>query len=240
VRAERVPTSLPVFDAELDDLPAEVRWREWMGRVEAAVFASADPVPREVLSRLVGRSCVLDDLIADIRAELKGRPYDLVPVAGGWQHRTRPRFAPAIRQANRPAVSGPKGDLTRLEMLVLAAIAYQQPVTRSALSLSLGREVSRDVLARLKQLGLVGAGPRTPVRGAPLTYVTTAGFLSAFNLASLQDLPEIDAAMSGELASADVDHHARDSLDGDVEADLPSVADAFAVDDQPDEPSDIW
>ena len=32
------------LDTELEDLPAPARWREWMGRVEAAIFASAEPV----------------------------------------------------------------------------------------------------------------------------------------------------------------------------------------------------
>lgn len=186
-----------MFDAELADLPHEVRWREWMGRVEAAVFASADPVPRETLARLVGKSCVLDELIADIRDELKGRPYELASVAGGWHHRTRPHFAEAVRAAsNVPGRDGPP-DLTKLEALVLATIAYRQPVTRAVLSETLGRDVSRDVLARLKRIGLIGGGPRAPVAGAPLTYVTTPAFLSAFGLATLRDLPEIDGI--GEL-----------------------------------------
>lgn len=62
------------FDAELAHLPAELRWREWMGRVEAVIFAAPEPVPREVLARVVGRDCSLDLLIDDIRAELRGRP----------------------------------------------------------------------------------------------------------------------------------------------------------------------
>jgi segregation and condensation protein B len=44
----------------------------------------------------VGPQCNLDLVIADIRAELHGRPYDLVAVAGGWHHRTRRQFADAI------------------------------------------------------------------------------------------------------------------------------------------------
>ena len=40
-----------VFDRELDDLPQELRWREWMGRVEAVLFASASPVGRDELAR---------------------------------------------------------------------------------------------------------------------------------------------------------------------------------------------
>jgi segregation and condensation protein B len=181
-----------LFDPELTGMPEEIRWREWMGRVEAAVFASAEPVPREALARLVGRDCVLDDLIADICDELRARPYELVFVAGGWQHRTKARFADAVRAAAKIPERNEVPDLTRLEALVLAAIAYRQPITRAALSGILGQNVSRDILARLKRIGLIGGGPRAPFPGAPLTYMTTAGFLSRFGLGTLRDLPEIE------------------------------------------------
>jgi hypothetical protein len=45
------------FDAELAELPQELRWREWMGRVEAVIFASPTPVSREALARVVGPEC---------------------------------------------------------------------------------------------------------------------------------------------------------------------------------------
>jgi segregation and condensation protein B len=32
-----------LLDVELADLPSAARWREWMLRVEAAIFASARP-----------------------------------------------------------------------------------------------------------------------------------------------------------------------------------------------------
>src|SRR5580692_2020855 len=73
-----------LLDVQLADLPAAARWREWMLRVEAAIFASARPVPREALVRLVGQDCRFDDLIADLTHELRGRPYDLALVAGGY------------------------------------------------------------------------------------------------------------------------------------------------------------
>src|SRR5271166_5041982 len=60
------------LDRELDDLPAPARWREWMGRVEAAIFAAAEPVLRENLARVVGKACNLELIIADIRDELRG------------------------------------------------------------------------------------------------------------------------------------------------------------------------
>jgi segregation and condensation protein B len=86
-------------DADLDALAAELRWREWMDQVEAVIFASKEPVSREVLARVVGPGCKLDLVIEDIRAELRGRPYDLVAVAGGWHLRTRKQFADAIHLA---------------------------------------------------------------------------------------------------------------------------------------------
>ena len=73
-----------LFDADLVDLPQAMRWREWMGRIEAAIFASPEPVTRDALTKLVGRACNLDDLISDIRDELRARPYELVQVAGGY------------------------------------------------------------------------------------------------------------------------------------------------------------
>ena len=68
-----------------------------MLRIEAAIFASARPVPREALVRLVSENCRFDELIADLIHELRGRPYDLVQVAGGYALRTKTRFGPAIR-----------------------------------------------------------------------------------------------------------------------------------------------
>jgi segregation and condensation protein B len=178
------------LDTELADLPPELRWREWMGRIEAAIFASAEPVPREVLAKLVGQTCVLDDLIADIRDELKARPYELVAIAGGWQHRTRPRFIEAIRAASKlPDRSAP--DLSKAELEVLALIAYRQPISRERLSDIAGRAISRDTLAWLKQQDLITTGPRLAQPGAPATYVTTGRFLEVFGLASLDELPEM-------------------------------------------------
>jgi len=201
------------FDAELADLPAELRWREWMGRVEAAIFASPTPVPRETLARLVGRSCVLDELIADIRDELKPRPYDLVFVAGGFQHRSKARFSEAIRAVLGVGEPGPP-NLSKTESLVISAIAYLQPVTRASLSRLLGKEISRDIIAKLKRLDLIGAGPRMAEPGAPFSYVTTPTFLSVFGFASLRDLPEIEAMQeAGLLDLAQDDLMPVDSLD---------------------------
>ena len=51
------------LDTELADLPQPLRWREWMARVEAVLFAASEPVGRDVLLRVVGGDCALDLLI---------------------------------------------------------------------------------------------------------------------------------------------------------------------------------
>jgi segregation and condensation protein B len=197
-------------DAELDELPQDLRWREYMGRVEAVLFAAPEPVTREALARVVGENVAIEALIDDIREELRGRPYEIVFVAGGWRFQTRKKFAPFIRAAAGAPVSAP---LSETQARVVTAIAYFQPLTRAELSLILGREISRDGLATLRQTGLIGAGPRSPRAGAPVTYVTTGTFLERFGLASLRDLPDMDkledegllskdALFSGELARA--------------------------------------
>jgi len=181
-----------VLDVDLIDLPAAARWREWMLRVEAAIFASQKPVTREALVRLVGKACRFDDLIADLIHELRGRPYDLTLVAGGYALRTKTRFAPAIRAAH-PGLGGDDvAELTRTETFALTAIAYLQPVTRGEISRLAGREISRDVIAALKRHGLIDGAIRAPQPGAPFAYVTTKTFLEAFGLASLRDLPDLE------------------------------------------------
>ena len=178
------------LDLELEDFPPELRWREWMGRVEAVIFASPTPVTREVLARIVGKACNLELIIDDIREELRGRPYELVAVAGGWRHQTRLGFAEAIRAAI--GLGDQAKELTRAEASVLMAIAYFQPITRGEISEMFGREISRDLIAGLRAAGLIAAGPRSPQPGAPYAYVTTSGFLSLFGFESLRDLPDIE------------------------------------------------
>ena len=195
-----------VFDRELDDLPQELRWREWMGRIEAVLFASASPVGREDLARLVGQAASIEMLIEDIQAELTGRPYELAQVPGGWMFRTRTQFADAI---NAAADLGEQSlAFSEMEMGVLCAIAYHQPIDRSGLADIFGKEVSRDLLARLRYKDLIASGPRSPRPGAPHTFVTTETFLLAFDLQSLRDLPELEMSAEG-VANSPADRRER-------------------------------
>jgi chromosome segregation and condensation protein ScpB len=171
----------PELDRELSDLPPELRWREWMRRIEAVLFASASPVPREDLARVVGQGASVDLLAEDLAADLEGRAFEIAQVAGGWMFRTRPAYAPAIRAA--ADVGDQLLDLNEFDVAVLAAIAYHQPITRDGLK------------------DMIGTGPRAPRRGAPYTFVTTDGFLATFGMESLRDLPDPEQLGDAGLAA---------------------------------------
>lgn len=190
------PTDL---DRELADLPAHLRRREWMRRIEAVLFASASPVVRDDLARVVGKGVSVDLLIEDLVIDLEGRPYEVAQVAAGWMLRTRAAYAPAIRAA--ADAGGQALTLSEFDLAVLAAIAFHQPISRDGLKDIFGKEISRDLIGRLAERGLIGTGPREPRRGAPYTFVTTEAFLTAFGMESLRDLPDAEQLVDAGLAA---------------------------------------
>jgi segregation and condensation protein B len=193
------------LDRELADLPADLRWREWLRRIEAVLFASAAPVARDHLARVVGQGASVDLLIQDLAVALEGRPYEVVEVGAGWMLRTRAAYAPAIRAA--ADVGAQALNLSEFDLAVLAAIAFHQPIGRDGLKEIFGKEITRDLIGRLAERALIGTGPREPRRGSPYTFVTTEAFLAAFGMQSLRDLPDpeqlTDAGFAGSSDASD-------------------------------------
>jgi segregation and condensation protein B len=177
-----------------------------MCRIEAVMFASASPVAREDLARVVGTGVSVDLLIDDLAVDMVGRPYEVAQVGAGWMLRTKPAYAPAIRAA--ADVGEQALNLSEYDLAVLAAIAFHQPVSRDGLKDIFGKEISRDLIGRLAERDLIGTGPREPRRGAPYTFVTTETFLATFGMASLRDLPDpeqlADAGLAGRSEAYDI------------------------------------
>ena len=190
------------LDRDLADLPPELRWREWMRRIEAVLFASAAPVERDDLARVVGLGASVDLLIEDLAMDLEGRPYEVAQVGAGWMLRTKPAYAPAIRAA--ADVGTQALNLSQYDLAVLAAIAFHQPISRDGLKDIFGKEISRDLIGRLAERDLIRTGPREPRRGAPYTFVTTETFLAAFGMQSLRDLPDPEQLEDAGLAGPSV------------------------------------
>jgi segregation and condensation protein B len=189
----------PELDRELAVLPPDLRWREWMRRIEAVLFASATPVARDDLARIVGQGASVDLLIEDLAVDLEGRPYEVAQVGAGWMLRTRAAYAQAIRAA--ADVGDQAMNLSEFDLAVLAAIAFHQPISRDGLKDVFGKEISRDLIGRLADRDLIGTGPREPRRGAPYTFVTTDAFLAAFGMESLRDMPDMEQRADAGLSS---------------------------------------
>ncbi len=64
-------------------------------------------------------------------------------------------------------VQGPALKLEPVDLAVLAAIAWQQPITRDGLRAILRREISRELTGRLRTRELIAPGPRSPVAARP-------------------------------------------------------------------------
>ena len=148
---------------------------------------------------MVGQGVSVELLIDDLSADLEGRSFEIARIPDGWILRTRAIYAAAIREAAN--VSHQLLDLNEFDVAVLAAVAYHQPVTRDGLKDIFGKEISRDLIGRLHDRGLIGTGPRAPRRGAPHTFVTTDQFLVAFDLETLQDLPDRESLEDAGLSN---------------------------------------
>jgi segregation and condensation protein B len=82
--------------------------------------------------------------------------------------------------------------LTRAALEVLAIVAYQQPVTRPQID-SIRGVNSDSVLRTLLRHGMIEDIGRSDGPGRPILYKTTSEFLQHFGLATLHELPQIDA-----------------------------------------------
>src|SRR5262245_47421620 len=160
--------------------------------VEAIILASAEPIAPARIAAVLP-SCnpsqvraIVDELNAEY-AEQR-RAFEIWEVAGGYQLRSLPEFAPYLRQiqSTRPLRLSPAS------LETLAVIAYRQPVTRAEIEHIRGVDVGA-VLRGLLDRQLVRIAGHREVPGRPIVYATSRRFLEVFGLAKLGDLPALRA-----------------------------------------------
>ncbi|MEO2166720.1 MAG: SMC-Scp complex subunit ScpB, partial [bacterium] len=187
--------------------------------LEAILFAAAEPIPLQRLSRLFqgrGRGVVkeaLDRLKATF--EESGRGIRLVEVSSGFQLRSAPEHAPWLRRffAEKP----PR--LSRALLETVAIIAYRQPVSRGEIEAIRG--VNCDaILTALLNRDLVLSTGRRDTPGRPVEYGTTAEFLELFTMKNLGELPPLpDAESLANLLKETPAEEAGEDSSGDAAAD---------------------
>lgn len=155
--------------------------------VEAVLFVSQHPLTVAQVARPLRTTFAAVRrafrAIADAYAE---RGVRLTEVGGGYQFRTAPECADAVRRFLdvRPL------RLSKAAMETLAVIAYRQPVTKPDVDEIRGVD-SGSAIKLLLDRNLVRVLGRKEEPGRPLLYGTTQAFLEFFNLPSLSDLPSL-------------------------------------------------
>ncbi|MEE9161449.1 MAG: SMC-Scp complex subunit ScpB [Candidatus Neomarinimicrobiota bacterium] len=177
---------------------------------EALLTASPEPLTQVKFNQSLERDDVrLSDVVTALKQLFheQQRPVDIMPLAGGYQLVTRAEYQPYLRRLLRRA--GPIS-LSRAALETLAVVAYRQPVTRAELDQVRGVNCE-SVLRTLLEKTLVTVRGRDEGVGRPLLYGTTKGFLQAFGLNNLSDLPrlrEVEEIMGAERPPPLVDHAA--------------------------------
>ena len=165
--------------------------------IEALIFAAAEPLSEGALMARLDDGADLPVLLAELAERYAGRGVNLVRLAGGWTFRTAPDLAPRLR-IERKVARKP----SRAAVETLAVIAYHQPVTRAEIEEIRGVALSKGTLDTLLEAGWVQPKGRRDTPGRPLNWVTTAGFLAHFGLASLDELPGVDELRAAGLLDA--------------------------------------
>ena len=196
--------------------------------VEALVLGAPEPVSAQKIADVVPGLEPEDAraLVSELGREYEeqGRAFEIWEVAGGYQLRTRPEYAPYLRLLHRERPLR----LSRAALETLAVVAYRQPVTRAEIEAVRGVEADA-VLKSLVERQLVRIAGHREVPGRPMLYGTTPRFLEVFGLGRLEDLPtlrEIEELLPpGAEATGPPPPTSAVAEPGDLEPDAESPAD---------------
>ena len=153
--------------------------------IEAILFAAEEPLEASVIGEMVESEAA--SALRELQQHYAGRGIELVERGGRWHFQTAVDLAPLLRREREETRK-----LSRAAVETLAIIAYHEPVSRAEIEAIRGVQTARGTLDVLMEAGWVRPAGRREVPGRPLTYATTATFLTHFGLASRRDLPGID------------------------------------------------
>ena len=156
--------------------------------LESLIFVSESPVKLETLVEILpelGKEAILEGILR-IKTEYEedSKGMELVEVAGGYQFRTKPKWAEWVQRLKKAKAV----KLSHSALETLAIVAYRQPVIRPAIEEIRGVD-SGWVLRTLLEKGLIKITGRKEMPGRPIVYGTTKAFLELFSLNTLSDLP---------------------------------------------------
>ncbi|NNG24288.1 SMC-Scp complex subunit ScpB [Telluria aromaticivorans] len=155
------------------------------------LFAEVDAGGRQ-LNAGVG-SDTIKILLEELRQDWQGRGIEVVSLASGWRFQSRPEMKPYLDRLSPE--KPPKYSRATLE--TLAIIAYRQPVTRGDIEEIRGVAVNSQTIKMLEDRGWIDVLGHREVVGRPALLGTTRQFLDDLGLASLSQLPPLQAVADG-------------------------------------------
>jgi segregation and condensation protein B len=146
----------------------------------------------------------LRHLLDELARDWEDRGVELVALASGWRFQSRPEMREYLDRLHPE--KPPK--YSRAAMETLAIVAYRQPVTRGDIEDIRGVTVSSQIIKQLEDRGWIDAIGYREAPGRPALYATTRQFLDDLGLASLDQLPPLEAGSglsdaTGALAALD-------------------------------------
>ena len=158
--------------------------------VEAVILASPEPISAARIAELLPRCnpTKVRALVKELNEAYveAHRAFEIWEVAGGYQLRSLPEFAPYLKQIQKTRPLR----LSAAALEVVSVVAYRQPVTRAEIDQIRGVD-SGAVLRSLLDRQLVRIAGHREVPGRPIVYATTRRFLEVFGLGRLGDLPNL-------------------------------------------------
>ena len=204
---------------------AEVRAEE-LRLLEAMLFASSEPINEKDLAARLPEGTNLAGALERLREDYANRGVNLVRINGKWTFRTATDLSWLLSKE-----STERRKLSRAAIETLAIIAYHQPVTRTEIEELRGVSTSAGSVDVLLETGWIRPRGRRKSPGRPVTYGTTADFLSHFGLDAVGDLPGLEELKGSGMFDG--------RLPAGFSVPLPSDDAALHDDEDPLEPGDL-
>ena len=178
-----------------EDLPTTAAPDLSEAALEALLFVAERPLSRREIANLAGVDrALVDSRLGDLEVSLATRGIRLLASGDRVELATAPEAGRLIaRYVGADAIR-----LSPAALETLAIVAYRQPVTKAAVERIRGVDSDYTIRALLHRRLVVELG-RSETPGRPFLYGTDFEFLERFGLATLDQLPPLEAEIAGRL-----------------------------------------
>ncbi len=164
-------------------------------QLEALLFVAEKPLTRPEIAALAGVDrATVDARIGDLAVSLAERGIRLVESGEKVELATAPEAGLLI--ARYVGADAPR--LSNASLETLAIVAYRQPCTRATIEHIRGVDSDYTIRTLLHRRLIVELG-RSEAPGRPILFGTGFDFLERFGMASIEELPPLEAPVAERL-----------------------------------------